>query len=93
MASAHIVETSVANNSPQHSNHPDDHFTPEFKPFSYCKLCPLLTVLESSLPDSIIRKQRGIISVVRRKLMTSASSVCKIKKTSLMYFNILLLFT
>jgi len=36
-----------------------------------------LTVFESSLPDSIILKQRGIISVVRRKLITSASSVWK----------------
>ena len=41
MASAQVVETSVANNSPcQDSNHPDDHFqsryvTPGFKPFSY----------------------------------------------------------
>ena len=45
MASAQVVETSVANNSPsQDSNHPDDLFqsryvTPGFKPFSYltCK--------------------------------------------------------
>ena len=41
MASAQIVETSVANNSPsQDSNHPDDLFqsryvTPGFKSFSY----------------------------------------------------------
>ena len=41
MASAQVVETSVANNSPsQDSNHPDDLFrsryvTPGFKPFSY----------------------------------------------------------
>ena len=40
MASAQVVETSVANNSPsQDSNHPDDLFqsryvTPGFKPFS-----------------------------------------------------------
>ena len=33
------------------------------------------TVLESSEPVSIILKQSGIISVVRRKLMTSCSSV------------------
>mmetsp|Transcript_18266 Transcript_18266/g.30019 ORF Transcript_18266/g.30019 Transcript_18266/m.30019 type:complete len:200 (-) Transcript_18266:70-669(-) len=33
------------------------------------------TVLESSLPVSMIRKQSGIISVVRRKLMTSESSI------------------
>jgi hypothetical protein len=32
------------------------------------------TVLDSSLPVSIIRKQRGIISVDKRKLMTSVSS-------------------
>ena len=36
-----------------------------------------LTVLESSLPDSIILKHKGIISVVRRKFITSASSVCE----------------
>ena len=39
MASAQVVETSVANNSPsQDSNHPDDLFqsvTRGFKPFSY----------------------------------------------------------
>ena len=41
MASAQVVETSVANNSPyQDSNHPHDHFqsrdvTPWFKPFSF----------------------------------------------------------
>ena len=43
MASAQVVETLVANNSPsQDSNHPDDHFqsryvTPGFKPFSQVK--------------------------------------------------------
>ena len=42
MASAQVVETSVATNSPsQDSNHPDDLFqssygTPGCKPFSYC---------------------------------------------------------
>ena len=41
MASAQVVETSAANNSPsQDSNHPDDLFqsryvTPGFKPLSY----------------------------------------------------------
>jgi hypothetical protein len=40
----------------------------------FCKM-KVATVLESSLPDSIILRQRGIISVVRRKLMTSCSSV------------------
>ena len=41
MASALVVETSVARNSPScDSNHPDDHIqsiyvTPEFKPSSY----------------------------------------------------------
>ena len=41
MASAQVVETSVANNNPsQDSNHPDDLFqskyvTPGFKPFYY----------------------------------------------------------
>ena len=37
IASTHIVEASVTNNSPSRdSNHPDDHFlTPGFKPFSY----------------------------------------------------------
>ena len=34
------------------------------------------TVLESSLPASMILRQRGMISVVRRKLITSCSSVC-----------------
>ena len=45
MASAQVVETSVANNSPsKDSNHPDDHFqsmyaTPGFKAFSYlCRI-------------------------------------------------------
>jgi hypothetical protein len=33
------------------------------------------TVLESSLPDSIMRKHKGIISVVNKKLITSCSSV------------------
>lgn len=33
------------------------------------------TVLESSLPDSIMRKHRGIISVVSKKFITSCSSV------------------
>lgn len=33
------------------------------------------TVLESSLPDSIMRKHKGIISVVSKKLITSCSSV------------------
>ena len=36
-----------------------------------------LTVFDSSLPDSIIRRQSGIISVVNRKLITSCSSVCE----------------
>lgn len=36
---------------------------------------PLSTVLESSLPDSMMRRQSGMISVVRRKLITSCSSV------------------
>jgi hypothetical protein len=36
----------------------------------------LLTVFESSLPISIVRRQRGIISVERRKFMTSVSSTC-----------------
>lgn len=35
------------------------------------------TVLESSLPDSMMRRQRGMISVVSKKLMTSCSSVWK----------------
>lgn len=33
------------------------------------------TVLESSVPRSMIRKHKGIISVYRRKLITSASSI------------------
>lgn len=33
------------------------------------------TVLDSSLPDSIMRRQSGMISVVNRKLITSCSSV------------------
>ena len=37
-----------------------------------------LTVLESSLPDSMILKHKGMISVVRRKLMTSGSSVYEV---------------
>lgn len=36
-----------------------------------------LTVFDSSLPISIVRKHRGIISVERRKLITSVSSTCK----------------
>ena len=44
VASAQVIETSVANNGPsQDSNHPDDHFqsryvTPGFKSFSYIVL-------------------------------------------------------
>lgn len=34
------------------------------------------TVLDNSLPLSMIRKQRGMISVCKRKLMTSESSIC-----------------
>lgn len=33
------------------------------------------TVFESSLPVSMIRRHRGMISVVNRKLITSCSSV------------------
>jgi hypothetical protein len=33
------------------------------------------TVLDSSDPDSIMRRHRGMISVVSKKLMTSCSSV------------------
>ena len=32
------------------------------------------TVLDSSLPSSMVRRQSGMISVVKRKLMTSVSS-------------------
>ena len=45
MASAQVVETSVAEKSPsQDSNHPDDLFqsryvTSRLKPFSYLKIC------------------------------------------------------
>lgn len=35
----------------------------------------VLTVLESSLPDSMMRKHKGIISVVNKKFITSCSSV------------------
>ena len=41
----------------------------------FCRM-NVATVFESSLPDSMIRRQRGMISVVRRKLITSCSSVC-----------------
>ena len=34
-----------------------------------------LTVFESSLPDSMIRSRDGIISVDRRNVITSGSSV------------------
>ena len=34
------------------------------------------TVLDSSLPSSMVRRQSGMISVVSRKLMTSVSSTC-----------------
>ena len=37
----------------------------------------VFTVFDNSLPDSIIRKHNGIISVVNRKLITSGSSVCE----------------
>lgn len=36
----------------------------------------MATVLDSSEPVSMIRRQRGIISVERRKLMTSEFSFC-----------------
>lgn len=35
------------------------------------------TVFDSSLPISIVRRQRGMISVDSRKLMTSVSSTCE----------------
>jgi len=35
------------------------------------------TVFDSSLPISIVRRHRGIISVDSRKLITSVSSTCK----------------
>lgn len=34
------------------------------------------TVFDSSLPISMVRRHRGMISVERRKLMTSVSSTC-----------------
>ena len=34
------------------------------------------TVLDSSLPISMVRRQSGMISVDSRKLMTSVSSTC-----------------
>ena len=55
MASAQVVETSVANNSTsQDSNHPDDLFqsrylTPGFKPFSYLLLYTYLLLYKGIL--------------------------------------------
>ena len=56
------------------------------------------TVCESSVPLSIILKQRGIISVYRRKLITSESSILTKapitpKEVSLRYSNGLPLLT
>ena len=39
------------------------------------KIAEILTVFDSSLPDSMILRQSGIISVVSRKFITSCSSV------------------
>ena len=41
-----------------------------------------LTVFESSLPISIVRRHKGIISVERRKLITSVSSTCQMDHCS-----------
>lgn len=40
----------------------------------FCRM-KVATVLESSEPDSMMRRQRGMISVVRRKVITICSSV------------------
>jgi hypothetical protein len=54
----------------------------------------LHTVFDSSLPISMVRKQRGIISVCSKKLMTSVSSTCittkkrrKFSLTELVFFG------
>ena len=39
--------------------------------------CPELTVFDNSLPDSMILRQSGMISVVSKKFITSGSSVCE----------------
>ena len=40
------------------------------------------TVLDNSLPISIVRKHSGIISVVSKKLMTSVSSTWNIEHST-----------
>lgn len=40
------------------------------------------TVLDSSLPISMVRKHKGMISVDKRKLITSVSSTCGKSVTS-----------
>lgn len=41
----------------------------------FCRM-KVATVLLSSVPNSMMRRQSGMISVVSRKLITSCSSVC-----------------
>ena len=41
------------------------------------------TVLDSSLPISMVRKQSGMISVDSKKLMTSVSSTCTSQEQAL----------
>ena len=45
------------------------------------------TVWLNSLPLSMIRRQRGMISVCSKKLITSASSICKAKKRDGKYMS------
>ena len=67
MASAQVVEMSVANNSPsQDSNHPDDLFqsryvTPGFKPFSY--LDRIVRSINEEIPNSGYQMVYGVLRV------------------------------
>ena len=70
MASAQILETSVANNSPsQNSNHPDDLFqsryvTPGFKPFSYYAFCLQTRMLMKQNVNNDVSKDSFIFSLI-----------------------------
>ena len=82
MASARVVETSVANNSPsQASNRPDGHFqsryvTPGFKPFSY------LIILFLNM-----KQWRQHFPIVKRNSTNKAENI-NIKKSATTWFTV-----
>ena len=73
MASAQVVETSVANNTQSRdSNNPDDLFesryvTPALKPFSYCHslftTVPPIFFVSSFISQLFFRVKRALVNV------------------------------